>query len=285
MRKFVIFLFYSFFLIVLGRNLLFIPAVNIDGDKKSKDPEAIRDTLVEFLKTQKGDFSIYYEDLTTSDNFSIHGNTVMTAASLNKLMVVAYLYHLASKKEIDLQDTIVIQEGDIQDYGTGSLRYKKPGQQYSLQALARLALKESDNTAAHVLNIRLGEGNIQSYAYAIGMNATSMVDNDTSARDIGKFFMMLYSNKIASKAFSQELLEYMQDTLFEDRIPVLLPKDLNVYHKTGDGVNFVHDGGIISDGKTPFVLVVLSSNISEEKKAKGTISQITKIVYEGRGGK
>ncbi len=285
MRKFVIFLFYSFFLLILGRNLLFIPAISIGGDTKTKEPEEIRDDIVEYLKTQKGDFSVYYEDLTTSDNFSIHGNSVVTAASLNKLPVVAYLYHLASKDEIDLQETVVIQESDIQDYGTGSIRYQKPGQQYTLQLLARLALKESDNTAAHVLNIRLGEENIQSYAYQIGMGSTSMVDNDTTARDMGKFFQVLYQNKIASKALTSELLEYMEDTDFEDRLVPLLPKNLHVYHKSGDGVNFIHDAGIISNGKTPFVLAVLSSNIADEKAAKATISKIAHIVYTSRGEK
>jgi beta-lactamase class A len=285
MRKLAIFLFYSFFLIILGRNLTFIPAINVGQASKVKEPEAIRDELVEYLKTQKGDFSIYYEDLVTGDNFSIHGNTVLTAASLNKLPVVGYLYHLAAKKEIDLQDTIVIQESDIQDYGTGSIRYQKPGQQYTLQSLARLALNQSDNTAAHVLNIRLGEDNIQAYAYQIGMGSTNMIDNDTSARDIGKFFQMLYQNKITSKALTSEMLEYLENTEFEDRIVPLLPKNVHVYHKTGDGVNFIHDGGIISNGKTPFILVVMSSNITDEKLTKATISKIAQIVFLGRGQK
>ena len=285
MRKLAIFLFYSFFLFILGRNLVFIPAINVGQASKIKEPEAIRDELDEYLKAQKGDFSVYYEDLVTGDNFSIHGNTVLTAASLNKLPVVGYLYHLAAKKEIDLQDTIVIQESDIQDYGTGSIRYQKPGQQYTLQSLARLALNQSDNTAAHVLNIRLGEDNIQAYAYQIGMGSTNMIDNDTSARDIGKFFQMLNQNKITSKALTSEMLEYLENTEFEDRIVPLLPKNIHVYHKTGDGVNFIHDGGIISNGKTPFILVVMSSNITDEKLTKATISKIAQIVFLGRGQK
>ncbi|MDO8270072.1 MAG: serine hydrolase [Candidatus Levybacteria bacterium] len=285
MRKIIILLFYSFFLILLGRNLLFIPQIQLGGAPKVKDPDTIRDEVITFLKTQKGDFNVYYEDLKSGDSFSIHGSTVLTAASINKLPIVAYLYHLASKKEIDLQETIVIQKSDIQDYGTGSLRYEKPGQPYTLQHLAKLSLKESDNTAAHVLTIRLGEENIQSYAYQIGMGSTSMVDNDTTARDIGKFYEMLYHNKIANQALSQELLGYMEDTEFEDRIPPLLPRELHVYHKTGDGVNFIHDGGIISNGENPFTLVVLSSNIADEKMAKNTISKIALLVFEGRGKK
>lgn len=285
MRKFAIILFYSFFLIILGRNLLFIPQINFGGNTKAKDVDEVRDEVIKYLKTQKGDYNIYFEDLKTDENFSIHSSTVVTAASINKLAIVGYLYHLATDKKIDLQDTIVIQESDIQDYGTGSLRYEKPGKPYTLQHLAMLSMKQSDNTAAHVLTIRLGEDNIQNYLYQLGLDSTSMVDNDTSARDVGKFFELLYRNKIANKALTQELLEYMQDTEFEDRLPALLPKSSHIYHKTGDGVNFVHDGGIIIDGNKAFILVVLSSNISDEKGAKKTISEIAKIVYDSRSGK
>ena len=285
MRRLFIFLFYSFFLIILGRNLVFIPQIHIAGEKKAKEPEVIRDDIINYLKTQKGDYSVYYEDLKNGDNFSIHGSTLLTAASMNKLPVVGYLYHLASKKEIDLQETIVIQASDIQDYGTGKLRYEKPGGQYTLQYLAQLAMKNSDNTAAHVLNIRLGEEDIQAFAYQIGMGSTNMVENDSSARDIGRFYQMLYQNKIASPAESRELLGYMEDTDFEDRLASLLPKNIHVYHKTGDGVNFIHDGGIISNGETPFILVVMSSNIPDEKSAKDTIGKIAELVFIDRGNK
>jgi beta-lactamase class A len=154
MRKTFIFLFYSFFLLILGRNLLFIPVVSIGGTTKAKDTEAIRQDVVDLLKDKKGEFNVCYTDLITEDSFGIHPDTVLTGASMNKLPVVGYLYFLAGKKEIDLQETVVIQKSDIQDYGTGVIRYEEPGKTYTLQYLAQLALQKSDNTAAHVLNIR-----------------------------------------------------------------------------------------------------------------------------------
>jgi beta-lactamase class A len=285
MRRFVIFIFYSFFLLIIGRNLLFIPQISIGGDKKIKDTQSIRQDVLDLLKTKKGEFNVCYTDLITGESFGIHPDTVLTAASLNKLPIIGYLYSLAAKKEIDLQETIVIQKSDIQDYGTGIIRYADPGQSYTLQYLAQLSLQKSDNTAAHVLDIRLGEDNFQEYASQLGMAATNMIDNDTSCRDMETFFKALYSNKITSPSYTKEILGYMEDTDFEDRLPLFLPKTLHIYHKTGDGVNFVHDAGIISNGKTPFVLVVTSSNIPDEKDAKETIGKIAQTVYIDRGNK
>jgi beta-lactamase class A len=285
MRRLSIFLFYSFFLIIIGRNLTLIPTVNLGGDHKAKPTEDIRADVINFLKDQKGEYNVCYYDLITDESFGVHPDTVITGASLNKLPIVGYLYHLSSRKEIDLQETVVIQKSDIQDYGTGRLRYEEPGKTYTLQYLAQLALQQSDNTAAHVLEIRLGEGNVQAYAYQLEMNATNMVENEISCRDVMTFFKLLYANKIASQALTNEMMGYLENTDFEDRLPIFLPKGIHVYHKTGDGVNFIHDGGIISNTKTPFILVVTSSNLSDEKKAKETIGNIAKLVFEDRGKK
>jgi len=285
MRKTAIFLFYSFFLLILGRNLLFIPVISLGGTQKAKDIEVIRQDVADLLQDKKGEFNVCYTDLITDESFGIHPDTVLTGASMNKLPVIGYLYSLAAKKEIDLQETVVIQKSDIQDYGTGVIRYEKPGKTYTLQYLAQLALQKSDNTAAHVLNIRLGEDNIQAYAYRLGMSATNMVENDTSCRDIQTFFKMLYTNKIATPVLTKEMMGYMENTDFEDRIPRLLPRGLHIYHKTGDGINFIHDGGIVSNGKTPFILVVTSSNLSDGDEAKETIGKIAESIFVGRGNK
>lgn len=285
MRKIAIFLFYSFFLIIIGRNLSFIPQIHLENTSAPKDPEFIRQKIADFIKTQSGEYSIFYEDLNTGDTFGIHENSILTGASMNKLPIVGYLYSLASKKEIDLQEKIVLQKEDLQDYGTGSLRYEEPGQAYTLQYLASLTLQKSDNTAAHVLDIRLGDANVQSYAYQIGMNSVSMADNDISARDVGKFYESLYKNKIANAPLTKELLGYMENTEIEDRIPKYLPKGIHIYHKTGDAVTFVHDGGIIDDGKSPFILIVMSSNLKDEAKAKDIIGKIAKMVFDAHNGK
>lgn len=282
MRNVAIFLFYSFFLVILGRQLSFIPVLNFSKAEEAKDTEEIREGLTTFLKEKEGQFSIYYKDLNSGEEFGMQENTVLTAASLNKLFIVGYLYNLASKKEINLEDKIVIQEEDIQDYGTGSLRYKKAGEPYTLKYLAQLAFKQSDNTAAHVLTIRLGEENIQEYARQLGMSATNMVENETSSRDVGRFLELLYQNEITSSALTSEMMDFMKDTDFEDRIPRLLPAGVTVYHKIGDAVTLVHDGAIVNNGKESFILVVMANNLKDEEKAKATIGEIAQFIYSSR---
>jgi len=220
MKKLVILLFYSFFLLLLGRNLAFLPSFNTSERNSSPIPAIeLRENVKNLVPEFEGDYSIYYEDLKTGEAFGINHNTVLTAASLNKLPIIFYLYHLAEKKEIDLEEKVVLQENDIQDYGTGVLRYEEPGGVYTLKKLAELAFKNSDNTAAHLLTIRIGESNIQSYVDLLGLSATNIAFNETSPRDIGLLLSLLYEDKITSVALKKELFDYLSDTQFEDRIP------------------------------------------------------------------
>src|SRR4029079_5132308 len=99
MRRLVIFLFYSFFLILIGRNLLFIPIISFGGNHKAKPTEDIRLDVINYLKDQKGEYNVCYLDLVSDESFGVHPDTVITGASLNKLPIVGYLYHLASKKQ------------------------------------------------------------------------------------------------------------------------------------------------------------------------------------------
>lgn len=272
------FVIYSVALLFVGRNLPFIPQIKL-GAREIKAADIRKNVLEKFLKGEKGSYSIYYKDLVTGDGFGIDENKVQTGASLNKLPIVTYLYNKAAKRGIDLEEEITIQENDIQDYGTGSIRYAKPGTSYSLKTLTKLALEQSDNTAAHVLTIRLGREEIQKYSDSLGLTATNMDDNKTSAHDTGIILEKIYFKGVTNKQLTGELLGFMKDTDFEDRLVRDLPKNVPVYHKAADGTGFVHDVGII-DGEHPFILAVMASEIDDVDHAKATIGKIARFIYE-----
>lgn len=284
MKKFLIILFYSFFLLLLGRQLNFLPVLSLP-DKKTQanlSADEIREGLIEYISEFEGEYSIYYEDLVSGDAFGINHNSILTAASLNKVPIIFYLYSLANKREIDLEEKITLLKSDIQDYGTGKLRYEKPGGVYTLKNLSELAFKHSDNTAAHLLTIRLGEDKIQSFVNSLGLSATNIAFNETSPKDFGILMSKFYNNELMSEALKNELMDYMSDTEFENRIPRYL-ENAKVYHKIGDSDNMVHDGGIVVPSeRSPFVLVVMTQGIVEEEKAQDNIGKIAKEIFDKR---
>ncbi|KKR49736.1 MAG: Beta-lactamase class A-like protein [Candidatus Levybacteria bacterium GW2011_GWA2_40_16] len=282
------FVIYSIVLLLLGRNLAFLPQFDFRSDQKKT--QALRKNVIgKFLKTIKGTYSIYYKDLKTGEEFGIDENKVLTAASLTKVLIIAYLYNQANKGKINLEDKIVIQKDDIQDYGTGSIRYEGEGKAYSLKQLIKLALEQSDNTAAHVLVLKLGEDKIQKFGEKLGFSATKMKENKTSAQEMGRLFELIYLRKITSEPLTREFLDFMKDTDFEDRLARDLPSNVAMYHKAADATNMVHDAGIIDpgstgvdDGKNPFILSILTENIASEEEAKKNIGKLAKFIYDQR---
>lgn len=269
---------FAIFFIFLGRHLTFLPTINLS---MKQGTQQLKEEIEKITKNKKGFYSVYYKNLKTNESFGIDENQLQTGASVNKLPIIAALYLLDKQGKLKLDDKITIQEKDKQDYGTGSIRYQKMPQTYSLRNLAKLALQQSDNTAAYVLSLKIGEENVQKLINVWGLKQTDMVNNKTTAYDMSLLFEKIYKGEIANTANTKELLEFMTDTEFEDRLPKGLPANIKIYHKTGDGEGFVHDLGIIENGDQVYFLGIMTSDIGDqEEQTKQAIAEISKKVFE-----
>lgn len=247
---------------------------------KIKDPQELIQKITELTSKQQGIYSIYIYDLNKNTGYGINETTIFTAASVNKIPILAALYFEAQKDNIDLDKRITLQASDIQDYGTGSLRYEGPGGVYSLKTLAQLMIEKSDNTAAFVLTSVVGGSRIQELATSWGLTQTDIRNNKTSPKDMTLLLSKMYKRQITSEALTTEMIGFMDDSDFEDRLPALLPKDVKVYHKIGNEVGNIHDVGIIALPKNPYILAVMTNDITDEPTTETVIANISKIVFD-----
>lgn len=280
MRKLLAVLVYTMVILMIGRNLVFLPRFTIFSNPENTARE-LKQAVLNDTKGKKGNYGIYFADLKHGTSFGSNEYEQFTAASVNKVPLIVALYSLAEHGNVDLNEQITLQERDIQDYGTGSLRYQKPGGTYSLKTLAKLALKESDNTAAYILGQKLGHATVQEVIDGFGLTQTSIDENTTSSYDLYLLFKGLYEHKFVSEAHAKEILGYMTDTDIEDRLPAHLPAGTIVSHKTGDAVGSLHDVGVITRGDDVYFLSVLTSDIgTDETAVKETISEIARTIVE-----
>ncbi len=91
---------------------------------------------------------------------------------------------------------------------------------------------------------------------------------------------MIYEGKVANPALTAEMLDFMDDSDFEDRLPGLLPKEINVYHKIGSEIRNRHDVGIIDLPNKPYYLGVFISDNPNDEDSTATIAQISRMVYD-----
>lgn len=248
---------------------------------KKKNPEDLKKIVSQIADKEWNNYSIFVSSINSDFTLDINGRTIYTAASINKLPIVAALYYFAQKGDIDLDEVITLQKEDIQDYGTGSIRYDEPGTTYSVKTLAKLMLQQSDNTAAYIIaNHIIGINKIQQLINSWGLEQTDMTSNKTSNLDMYKLMVKLYREQATNHAYTLELLSFLKDTDFEDRIPTLLPKNVIVYHKTGNEIGVIHDVGIVVNPKIQYYIGILTSDVTDEESAVKTIESISKTIYD-----
>lgn len=280
------FVVYSVALLFIGRHLTFLPTISLSGNNNEAEEVVVspinRDVIGKFLAEEDGTYSIYYKDLNSGDEFGVDENKVLTAASLNKLVIASLLYKFAEEEKVDLEDKITVTSSDIEDYGTGSIRYQEMPRVYSIKQLVKLMLEESDNTAARVLTVYLGEDFLQNYSNELGLAATNIINNTTSARDMGVLLEEIYKGRVTSGSLTLEMLDFMKDTLFEDRLARNFDDNIIVYHKSADAITMIHDAGIIDDGNNPFILVIMTTDMVDNEHAKEKIGALAEYIYEQR---
>ncbi|MEK7528376.1 MAG: serine hydrolase [Patescibacteria group bacterium] len=249
--------------------------------QKKKNPDELHDLVQTIIGTTWKNYSVYVKGLSSNFEFGINDTVMYDAASVNKIPILAALYVNAESGKVDLNKQITVQTKDIQDYGTGTIRYEKPGGIYSLKTLARLMMQQSDNTAAYILSVYIvPTADIQKLLPSWGLTQTDMINNQTSNRDIAILLPKLLDGKIVNLALTQELKAFFKDTEFEDRLPSLLPKTATVYHKTGDAIATLHDVGIVEDGKLKYYIGIFTSDITDEEQTKKLMAKISRLVYD-----
>lgn len=248
---------------------------------KSTSQKDLLEKIEAILSASTGTYSVYIYDINKNQGFGVNEHTMLTAASVNKIPILAALYNLAGKGEVDLETDVTIQAKDIQNYGTGIIQNQRAGTKYSLKTLARLMMEKSDNTAAFILGSQtIGLDKIQEYITSLGLTQTSMQDNKTSAVDMASLMLKIYKGEITTQALNVEMLDFMDKSDFDDRIPKGIPENVKVYHKTGDEVGKIHDVGIVDLANHPYYLGILTIDMTDDAITKNNLAQISKLVYE-----
>ncbi|OGG00344.1 hypothetical protein A2Y99_00970 [Candidatus Gottesmanbacteria bacterium RBG_13_37_7] len=245
------------------------------------DMPVLVDKLEGIISGKTGTYSIYYYDIKSGISTGINEKMVITAASVNKIPILAALYYLAGNNTLDLEKIIVPQPSDIQNYGTGSIRYDPTGTPYSIKTLARLMIEKSDNTAAYLLGTHIvGLKKIQNLINDWGLTQTDMYKNSSSVYDQSIILIKMYQKEITTPSLTAEMLGFMDKTDFDDRLPKGVPEGITIYHKTGDEVGKVHDVGIIDLPQRPYYLGVFTTDITDIEDAKKNIALISSAVYD-----
>lgn len=246
---------------------------------QTKDRTEIKQQIEETLDKTTGEYGYYVYELDTGIGFGLREDDQYQAASTNKIPTLAKLYQEIEKGNISKEEYWRYESSDYET-GTGSIQYQTVGTKYTVSELITKTLKESDNVAHNIIIRKVGRSKVQTMLDSLGLKNIIMIKNLASPKDMSILLSKIYKNEVINKASSDEMLKIMTDTLFEKRLPRLLPSDVKVSHKIGTGGGAISDIGIVRLEGRPFVISVYSSGVQDVEEAEKTIGEISKKVYD-----
>lgn len=240
------------------------------------DPSPVLEEIEKLTKDLRGTYGVYIYRFSDGNEYGLYEDKVFPAASLIKLPVILALYQQAEKGEINLESKYALVDQDKVS-GAGILQGKPAGTICTYRQLAEYMGQYSDNTAFRVTRKILGDEVIEGAIKNLGMSVTSLKENKTAPEEIGLFFKKLYQGELVSGKYREEILKFLTDTGFEDRIPAGVPKDVRVAHKIGAGLGSFSDAGIVFTER-PFILVIMSK-AARESEAVEVLPKITEAIW------
>ena len=254
------------------------------------------DVLINFLSL-RGDltnetapwgdtFGIYFEYLPTGTSININGANQFHAASLFKTPVVMAYYHTRERLHETDDPVATLQPQDL-DNQFGDLWKKGAGYKIRLSDAVRLALEESDNTAAKVLVRYIGTVDFEAVYQGLDINLD--VDKQGAVltpKSYSSILKALYFSSVLNKEDSQTILNYLANTSFPDKLAAGVPDNVTVAHKIGDfNINdndptddYYSDCGIVYVPRRPYLLCMISR--TDEQTARVRMQDISKIIYD-----
>lgn len=247
----------------------------------------------------------FYSLSQPKDSLLINVDEKFHAASTMKVPVMIELFKQDHEGKIDLQDSILLKNEfksivdgslysmDIND-DSDDIIYSQIGTKVALSDLMHSMITVSSNLATNVLielvdaknttatmrslgarNIEVLRGVEDQKAYDQGLS------NSTTARDLMIIMEAIANNTAGRQGDCEAMITILKDQQHNDLIPMYIPKEVQVAHKTGSITGVHHDAGIVylPDGRT-YILVLLSKNLKDFDKGTDQLAKISKTVYD-----
>jgi beta-lactamase class A len=247
---------------------------------------------------------IAFHDLQTGDSLYLNADDSFHAASTMKVPVMIELFRRIDAGALRLDQGILLvnQFGSIVDGSPYSLdagddsdssAYKLTGTRVSLKELIDRMITRSSNLATNALIELVRASNANETAHLLGARSIRVLrgvedgkafragmNNTTTARDLAVLLEAIETGRAASRSSCDAMREILLHQEFNEEIPAGLPAGTRVAHKTGWITGVLHDAAVVyPPGRKPYVLVVLTRDISDDKVARKLIADLSRIVW------
>jgi beta-lactamase class A len=267
--------------------------------------DALRRLVEQRIQSVPGaDVAVSFRDLGSGETLDIKSDVDFHAASTMKIPVMLEVLKSAESGRISLDQGVLlvnrfhsIVDGSPYELNAGddsdSSVYARVGERVPVRELMERMIVRSSNLATNALIALVGAEQANATAHTLGATHIRVLrgvedgkaysagrNNTTTSADLA----VLLERIEKGEALKPESVRIMKEVLlrqeFNDEIPAGVPRGTPVAHKTGSITATLHDAAIVySSGRAPYVLVVLTRGIPDEKVAKSLIADISRLVW------
>ena len=289
-------------------SLFFALGLAVESAKTGRDvrPDSLKSMIERRIAEVSGAVAgVAYHDLASGDTLFVNADDAFHAASTMKVPVMIELFRRIDARALSLDQGILLvnQFGSIVDGlpyhldagdDSDSSAYAAVGRRVPVSELIDRMITRSSNLATNALielvgadhanatahelgakNIRVLRGVEDNKAFRAGLN------NTTTARDLAVLLEAIETGRAASRSSCDAMRDILLRQEFSAEIPAGLPPGTKVAHKTGWITGVLHDAAIVyPQNRKPYILVVLTRGIPDEKVARQLIVDISRLVYE-----
>ena len=238
--------------------------------------DLIHEELQEVLE-QYSDYPVYiYVESLENDkrSASIEGTTFVYGASLPKIVLAAFVLHQVDEGVLSWDDTYMYDDLIYEQPlsyawgGSGIMQYESYRiNEYTLEELTEMTLKNSDNMASNMLLYYVGQQYEEAFAeFTSDVYQASSFQLQITAKQMSQVMRYIYEHE------DDSVKEMMATTDYDEQKLDVVADD--TYQKIG-GTNQVNHSTAIVEGDYDYVITVLTSIAGDD-----TISNIARDVNE-----
>ncbi len=206
---------------------------------------------------EKYEVSLMYCDLETSFTFMLNEDEHYYPASVTKAPYMLYIYNLALSGEADLDEKILYTKSWARS-GTGILKNKAFGQEFTIEELIGFSLEYSDNAAYAMLRDRFPESGYIEFMRSIGVTHEDDL-RATNQQQICCETSLIISREIYNfiedgNRYSENLRYHMTHS----SNPMIHAADgAEIVRKYGWYLGYFHDMAVVY-GERPYLLTIMT---------------------------
>ena len=129
--------------------------------------DVLTNTLMREINGSRQEVAVVIKDLDWNREFILNENEPFPAASLVKLPIMAAVFQAVGDGKIALNEKLLLK-GSVKTPGSGILKTKPSGSEYTVDELVQIMITYSDNTAANMFIDRLGFDYLNAYFKKLG---------------------------------------------------------------------------------------------------------------------